>query len=192
MPSHLPALPFQVMTARLATVFATLREMPAIRFRAAAPPGERGDVTWLLAGCMLDAVVRQRPPLFVCNTPHLACWFLTFWFHSSPQTPTSTGEEFPPGLESRLLVAQRIAVELHEQLTALQVGGLARPSGCGWACTLLRDIGQQSSNSTAAGTPARPATERAHVAASAHRSVLACCLSARRASSSSPTAASTR
>jgi hypothetical protein len=62
----------EVMTARLATVFATLREMPAIRFRAAAPPGE----------------------------------------------------EFPPGLESRLLVAQRIAVELHEQLSALQRAGM--------------------------------------------------------------------
>lgn len=61
----------QVLTARLATVFATLREMPAIRFRAAAPPGE----------------------------------------------------EFPPGLESRLLVAQRIAVELHERLAALQRSG---------------------------------------------------------------------
>ena len=60
------------MTARLATVFATLREMPAIRFRAAAPPGE----------------------------------------------------EFPPGLESRLLVSQRIAVELHERLAALQRSGL--------------------------------------------------------------------
>ena len=87
MPSHLPALSFQVMTARLATVFATLREMPAIRFRAAAPPGERGDVTRLLPGCMLDAVPRQHPPLFVHNTPHLACWFLTCWFHSSPQPP---------------------------------------------------------------------------------------------------------
>ncbi|PSC68723.1 SM Sec1-family [Micractinium conductrix] len=62
----------EVMTARLATVFATLREMPAIRFRAAAPPGE----------------------------------------------------EFPPGLESRLLVSQRIAVELHERLAALQRSGL--------------------------------------------------------------------
>lgn len=61
----------EVLTARLATVFATLREMPAIRFRAAAPPGE----------------------------------------------------EFPPGLESRLLVAQRIAVELHERLAALQRSG---------------------------------------------------------------------
>lgn len=62
----------EVMTARLATVFATLREMPAIRFRAATPPGE----------------------------------------------------EFPPGLESRLLVAQRIAVELNERLAGLQRQGL--------------------------------------------------------------------
>ncbi|KAI3423806.1 hypothetical protein D9Q98_009643 [Chlorella vulgaris] len=61
----------EVLTSRLATVFATLREMPAIRFRAATPPGE----------------------------------------------------EFPPGLESRLLVAQRIAVELHERLAALQRAG---------------------------------------------------------------------
>ena len=61
----------EVLTARLATVFTTLREMPAIRFRAAAPPGE----------------------------------------------------EFPPGLESRLLVAQRLAVELHERLVALQRSG---------------------------------------------------------------------
>lgn len=66
-PPHL----LQVLTSRLATVFATLREMPAIRFRAATPPGE----------------------------------------------------EFPPGLESRLLVAQRIAVELHERLAALQRAG---------------------------------------------------------------------
>ena len=70
LPASLPAC--QVMTARLVTVFATLREMPAIRFRAAAPPGE----------------------------------------------------EFPPGLESRLLVAQRVAVELHERLAALQRSGL--------------------------------------------------------------------
>ncbi|KAL4443933.1 hypothetical protein ABPG75_011670 [Micractinium tetrahymenae] len=62
----------EVMTARLASVFATLREMPAIRFRAATPPGE----------------------------------------------------EFPPGLESRLLVAQRIAVELNERLAGLQRQGL--------------------------------------------------------------------
>ena len=60
------------MTTRLATVFATLREMPAIRFRAAAPPGE----------------------------------------------------EFPAGLESRLLVAQRVAVELSERLAVLQRQGL--------------------------------------------------------------------
>ena len=75
--AHLPPAahhrPPQVLTARLATVFASLKEMPAIRFRAAAPPGE----------------------------------------------------EFPPGLESRLLVAQRIAVELHERLAGLQVGGRA-------------------------------------------------------------------
>lgn len=62
------------LATRLASVFATLREFPAIRFRAAAPPGE----------------------------------------------------EFPPGLESRLLVAQRIAVELHERLSAMQrTGGRA-------------------------------------------------------------------
>lgn len=61
----------ETMATRLATVFATLKEMPAIRFRAAAPPGE----------------------------------------------------EFPPGLESRLLVAQRVAVELYERLTAMQRAG---------------------------------------------------------------------
>lgn len=49
-----------------------LQEFPAIRFRAAAPPGE----------------------------------------------------EFPPGLESRLLVAQRIAVELHEKLLSAQRSGV--------------------------------------------------------------------
>jgi syntaxin-binding protein 1 len=64
-------LEIEVMTQRLATVFAALREMPAIRFRAATPPGE----------------------------------------------------EFPPGLESRLLVAQRCAVELQERLAAMQRAG---------------------------------------------------------------------
>ncbi|GAB4816148.1 hypothetical protein N2152v2_003194 [Parachlorella kessleri] len=59
------------LASRLASAFITLKEFPAIRFRAAAPPGE----------------------------------------------------EFPPGLESRLLVAQRIAVELHERLLAVQRAG---------------------------------------------------------------------
>lgn len=68
-----------IMVARLASVFATLKEMPAIRFRAAAPPGE----------------------------------------------------EFPPGLESRLLVAQRIAVELNERLVGLQrTGALPERETC--------------------------------------------------------------
>lgn len=62
----------ETMATRLSTVFATLKEMPVIRFRAAAPPGE----------------------------------------------------EFPPGLESRLLVAQRLAVELGERLGALQREGV--------------------------------------------------------------------
>lgn len=60
-----------ILSTRLASVFITLKEFPAIRFRAAAPPGE----------------------------------------------------EFPPGLESRLLVAQRIAVELHEKLLSAQRSG---------------------------------------------------------------------
>ena len=63
------------------------------------------------------------------------------------------GEEFPPGLESRLLVAQRIAVELHERLLAVQragAGGGRRRAGPGradWAggrrarCGWLRRAG---------------------------------------------------
>ena len=61
----------QTMAARLATMFATMKEFPTIRFRAALPPGEE----------------------------HL------------------------PGLESRLLVAQRLAVELYESLLQLQGTG---------------------------------------------------------------------
>ncbi|KAK2079353.1 hypothetical protein QBZ16_003044 [Prototheca wickerhamii] len=61
-----------VTATRLATVFASLGEMPAIRFRAGLPPGD----------------------------------------------------DFPPGLEIRLLVAQRVALELQERLAALQRAGV--------------------------------------------------------------------
>lgn len=69
-----PAYNYEISVAatRLATVFASLREMPAIRFRAGLPPGD----------------------------------------------------DFPPGLEIRLLVAQRIALELRERLAALQRSGV--------------------------------------------------------------------
>jgi syntaxin-binding protein 1 len=59
------------MATRLASLFATLKECPSIRYRAALPPGE----------------------------------------------------EYPAGLDSRLLVAQRLAVELHERLAELQRAG---------------------------------------------------------------------
>ncbi|KDD71344.1 hypothetical protein H632_c5250p0, partial [Helicosporidium sp. ATCC 50920] len=62
----------QTTAARLATLFISLREHPAVRFRAALPPGE----------------------------------------------------DFPPGVDVRLLGAQRLAVELHERLTAAARSGL--------------------------------------------------------------------
>ncbi|KAL6778992.1 SEC1 [Auxenochlorella protothecoides x Auxenochlorella symbiontica] len=69
-----PAYAYEISVAatRLASLFASLKEMPAIRFRAAIPPGD----------------------------------------------------DFPPGLEIRLLVAQRVALELHERLLILQHAGL--------------------------------------------------------------------
>lgn len=71
--SWLPAYAYEISVAatRLASLFASLKEMPAIRFRAAIP-----------------------------------------------------GDDFPPGLEIRLLVAQRVALELHERLLILQHAGL--------------------------------------------------------------------
>jgi syntaxin-binding protein 1 len=61
-----------LLATRLATMFATMKECPSIRYRAALPPGD----------------------------------------------------EYPPGLESRLLASQRLALELYDHLLSLQRAGL--------------------------------------------------------------------
>lgn len=61
-----------LLATRLATMFATMKECPSIRYRAALPPGD----------------------------------------------------EYPPGLESRLLASQRLALELYDRLSSLQRAGL--------------------------------------------------------------------
>lgn len=61
-----------LLASRLATVFATMKECPSIRYRAALPPGE----------------------------------------------------EYPPGLESRLLASQRLALELSDRLLYWQRVGV--------------------------------------------------------------------
>lgn len=61
-----------LLATRLATMFATMKECPSIRYRAALPPGD----------------------------------------------------EYPPGLESRLLASQRLALELNDRLLSLQRASL--------------------------------------------------------------------
>lgn len=176
------------------------------------------------ARCAHTLVVAGPPPRDLPSLP------LTLHSHAPPTPPAPTGEEFPPGLESRLLVAQRIALELHEQLTALQVGvqvlavargclkmcpGAARAAGgtAGAKCSMAQheQLGspaglnsRQLAWAQAAGTKhqitsqhsvqqwyvrQRPINLRPPLGC---RSGRACCRSGRRASSSSPTAASTR